>query len=237
MRIRNLDKKRLLFRIVMHSLKVLVQVKPDPISQKITENSFAMCIKKSLLKFEKPQYFTSYDLPENMIFVPGAIRRKYFYNDLNTLINSSSCKIINAYFKNINQKMDFEFFAKSYSGVPLGNIDLCGVDREKRTTYLRILSGRHFCSENMCIKFRRSKSSCCPFCKDSSRNLFHYILDCSKFASIRNTFIDSISKINSDVCYDLKNENSVYNLFSSENHDILKTFCIFLQEIKTKFEE
>ena len=172
-----------------------------------------------------------------MIFVPGAIRRNYFYNDLNTLINSSSCKIINAYFKNINQKMDFEFFAKSYSGVPFGNIDLCGVNREKRTTYLRILSGKHFCSENMCIKFRRSKSSCCPFCKDSSRNLFHYILDCSKFASIRNIFIDKISNIDSNVCYDLKNEDSVHMLFSSDNQEILKLFCIFLHEIKTKFLE
>ena len=86
LRIRNLDKRRLLFRVVMHNLKVLVQVKPDPISQKLAENSFAMCIKKSLLKIEKPQYFTSYDLPQNMIFVPGAIRRNYFYNDLNTNI-------------------------------------------------------------------------------------------------------------------------------------------------------
>ena len=217
----------------MHNLKILVQVKPDKTSQKIAQNSFAQCIKNSLIKIEKPQYFTSYELPENMIFVPGAIRRLHFYNDLASLVNSNSCKIISAYFKNLDQQ--FGTFSKSYSGVPIGNIDLCGVNRDIRTTYLRCLSGRHFCTDSLSLKFRRSKLKCCPYCKNPSRNLSHYILDCPDFASIRNIFIEKIRNVKSDVSYNLENEDSVTQLFCSHNPTILKQFAFFLHEIKTQF--
>ena len=170
-----------------------------------------------------------------MIYVVGAIRRMHFYNDLTSLVDSNSCKIVNAYFKNINHK--FGTFSKSYSGVPIGEIDLCGVNREIRTTYLRCLSGRHFCSENLSLKFRKSKlkSKCCPYCKNPSRNLSHYILDCSKFTNIRNIFIQKINCLNSEVKYTLDNEDSVYQLFCTENPKVLKEFTLFLHQLKTQF--
>ena len=104
----------------------------------------------------------------------------------------------NSLIKNVNQK--FGALSKSYSGVPIGEINLCGVNREIRTTYLRCLSGRHFCAESLSNKFRRSKLKCCPYCKSPSRNLSHYILDCSNFTiSYPNYFFCDIkNKLNQD---------------------------------------
>lgn len=96
-------------------------------------------------------------------------------------------------------------------------------------------SGRHFCAENLSIKFRKSKLKGCPFCKNPSRNLSHYILECPNFAHIRNIFIQKINCLDSEVQYTLDNEDSVLQLFCTENPKVLKEFTLYLHQIKTQF--
>ena len=108
---------------------------------------------------------------------------------------------------------------------------------ECQSVKINLQLGRHFCSENLSHKFRKSKSKlkCCPYCKNPSRNLSHYILDCSKFTNIRNIFIQKINCLNSEVKYTFDNEDSVFQLFCTENPKVLKEFTLYLHELKTQF--
>ena len=66
-------------------------------------------------------------------------------------------------------------------------------------------------------------------------NLSHYIVNCPNFANIRNIFIQKLNSVDSGVSYNLKNEDSVSQLFCSNNTLILEKFALYLHEIKTQF--
>ena len=158
------------------------------------------------------------------------IRKTHFEKDLEVLEKSESCRLAYVFFKNND-------YLGSYEGIPIGKINFAGITREFRTTFLRCITGVHFCSEKTCKKFHRIKTGVCPFCKNSSRDLTHYTLHCPHFNNIRRIFLKKIESLN-PLVHSYRNQKNVFleTMLSTDSSIVLKTFSEFLHTIKVAFE-
>ena len=82
-----------------------------------------------------------------------------------------------------------------YSGIAINKAVFKGSDRRRRTVLLQVLSGVHFATEYYCTSFKKSRSSKCPFCDCETRNLKHYISECSFFGDQRNSLVLDLTEM------------------------------------------